>query len=204
MILLLTSSGLDAPELIDAADRLLTRRTGSGARRALVVAHDRLPENKPYLDEVRDQLERIGVGDTVEVFLVETASLPGPGEFDLVYVCGGNTFNILNEMRRTGADAVVSAEARRGALYVGVSAGSIIAGPDIAIAGWGSAGDSNDTGMTDTRGLGLVDILTYPHFEDRLAHEVETFRDRTRYPIEPIRDGQALLVESGRISRVGL
>ena len=75
-----------------------------------------------------------------------------------MYVCGGNTFKILHKLRETRLDVYITKQVEQGALYVGVSAGSIIAGPDIEIAGWGSEGDENEVNLQDLEGFNFTDI----------------------------------------------
>ena len=48
-----------------------------------------------------------------------------------IYVLGGNTFYLLHHMRRSGLDSLVRRRVEQGALYVGCSAGSIVAGRSI-------------------------------------------------------------------------
>ncbi len=53
---------------------------------------------------------------------------------------------ILNKLRETRLDQFIIENVNKGSIHVGVSVGSIIAGPSIEIAGWGSEGDKNDIG----------------------------------------------------------
>lgn len=50
---------------------------------------------------------------------------------DAVYVCGGNTFVLLDSLRRTGADAVLNERVKAGLPYIGLSAGAVICGASI-------------------------------------------------------------------------
>lgn len=50
---------------------------------------------------------------------------------DIIFVGGGNTFYLLQELRRSGADKIVVQEVNKGKLYIGESAGAVIACPDI-------------------------------------------------------------------------
>ncbi|NUY57754.1 Type 1 glutamine amidotransferase-like domain-containing protein, partial [Salinivibrio sp. EAGSL] len=45
---------------------------------------------------------------------------------DYIYVTGGNTFFLLQELQRTGADTVISEQVNSGKIYIGESAGSIV------------------------------------------------------------------------------
>ncbi|MBG9910411.1 peptidase S51 [Bacillus xiamenensis] len=50
---------------------------------------------------------------------------------DVIYVSGGNTFYLLQELRKHGLDHVLKEEMSKGKLYIGESAGSIIMAPNI-------------------------------------------------------------------------
>lgn len=52
-------------------------------------------------------------------------------EADCIYVGGGNTFFLLQELRRTGADRAIINQVRAGTPYIGESAGSVITAPNI-------------------------------------------------------------------------
>lgn len=50
---------------------------------------------------------------------------------DIIYVAGGNTFYLLQELKRTGTDKLLADEINKGKLYIGESAGAILTAPDI-------------------------------------------------------------------------
>ncbi|KAB7701487.1 peptidase S51 [Plesiomonas shigelloides] len=50
---------------------------------------------------------------------------------DAIYVCGGNTFFLLQELIRTGTDKLIKNHINAGKLYIGESAGSVILSPNI-------------------------------------------------------------------------
>jgi dipeptidase E len=80
---------------------------------------------------------------------------------DLVFVMGGNTFNLLHHLQTRGGLELATAHVRRGGPYFGSSAGAVLAGADIAVAGFA---DPNDAGVVDTSGLGLLgDAIVRPH-----------------------------------------
>lgn len=85
---------------------------------------------------------------------------------DIIFVAGGNTFFLLQELRRTGADQLIIDEVNQGKLYIGESAGAIVACPDI---GYSSIMDdpAKATDLTDYTGLGLVDFYVVPHYQSR-------------------------------------
>jgi len=112
-----------------------------------------------------------------------------------IMVLGGNTFYLWHHMVRSGLAAIVR---RRvvddGALYVGLSAGSIVAGRSISTAFWKGwddptvVPDCDWTTPTAVDALGLVDCSFFPHHDESweatvrsrspsLGHEVVTLRE---------------------------
>lgn len=82
---------------------------------------------------------------------------------DLLFVGGGNTFALLDELlRHDFLPAVRAYLAAGGALYGG-SAGAILTGADISIA---DGVDANDVGLTRTAALDLLGgLVVRPHYE---------------------------------------
>jgi dipeptidase E len=114
--------------------------------------------------------------------------------FDALYIQGGNTFHLLDQMRRSGADRIIRELVAHGTVYCGVSAGSIVAGPEIGIAGWSPDWDRNEVGLTDLSGLRLVPFLLSPHYVPEDAALIAA-RLPLPYPILALRDGQAWVVD---------
>lgn len=52
-------------------------------------------------------------------------------DYDIIYVYGGNTYTYLDRIRRTKLDEFIKNHVHNGKVFIGTSAGSIIAGPNI-------------------------------------------------------------------------
>ena len=85
---------------------------------------------------------------------------------DIIFVAGGNTFFLLQELRRTGADQLIIEEVNKGKLYIGESAGAIVACPDIGYS-FSMDDPKKAADLTDYTGLGLVDFYVVPHYQSR-------------------------------------
>lgn len=193
MRLLLTSSGFSSSHIRDFFISLLPKPPREC--RVLFVAHVEDEEDRGYADETLRQLERLGFSDIVFFNLLDPV-FSEEGDFDVIYMSGGSTYRILDRLRKTGAGDFVARAVRSGrTLYFGVSAGSIVAGPDIDIAGWGADGDVNDIGLEDLTGLRLTDFLLYPHYREEQKAEVEAYQAKTKFRVLPLADGEAVYVD---------
>ncbi len=121
---------------------------------------------------------------------------------DIIFVNGGNTFYLLKWIRESGFDKVLPGFLKRGGLYVGVSAGSYVAGPTIEQAVWKHQ-DRNRVGITDFRALGLVPFLITAHFEEKYRAVIDQAAKMTSYPIVALTDQQALVVCEKKIQIIG-
>jgi dipeptidase E len=150
-----------------------------------------------WIDKDRDVLTRMGFRYTE----LDLASAPTErlteslNDVDLIYVAGGYTYYLLEQMRNTGFDAVLAKFMERGGLYVGASAGALIAGPDIEPC---SSLDDPKYGpsLTSTKGLGLIDIVPMPHYdmsERSSAIEAIIAKYKDAYKVVPITDDEAIV-----------
>lgn len=131
-------------------------------------------ETKPWIQGDRRQLEVLGCEvTTLELASAERADVEEAlAPVDGVFVSGGNSYLVLWHALRSGfADVVVPRVESGELLYVGTSAGAILAGPDLEPA----ASPDNRAVVPElesTRGLGLVDFTVLPHDDEpgRAAH----------------------------------
>lgn len=153
--------------------------------------------------EETSTLESLGM--TVDVLEVSSASydsiVNSLTKNDIIFVGGGNTFFLLQELRRSGADQILIREVEKGKLYIGESAGSIISCPDI---GYCADMDSPEKApdLSDYAGLNLVDFYIVPHIgntEMGEAAEKAVEKYSSELELKAITDEQVILVEEGRV-----
>ena len=155
------------------------------------------------VEEETSTLESLGM--MVDVLEVSSASydsiVNSLTKNDVIFVGGGNTFFLLQELRRSGADQILIREVEKGKLYIGESAGSIITCPDI---GYCADMDSPEKApdLTDYAGLNLVDFYIVPHIgnaEMGEAAEKAVEKYSSELELKAITDEQVILVEEGRV-----
>jgi len=121
---------------------------------------------------------------------------------DVIFVFGGNAFDYLDRIRKTGLDKAIKSFVKGGGVYLGLSAGSYVACPTIEAATWKHA-DKNTIGLKNLRGLNLVPFLITAHFENKYREIIEQAAKTTKYPIIALTDKQAVLVKGKQIRIIG-
>ncbi len=119
-------------------------------------------------------------------------------DMDVLYVTGGNTYYLLEAMNKINFQEVLDVFFKRGGIYLGSSAGSIVMCPDIDFIG--DVDDSSKANLESTTAHDLIDFSIVPHinqakfnnaFEDILN---SANKDKK---IIGLRDDQALWIEDG-------
>lgn len=155
-----------------------------------------------FIDEGIGTLEELGY----KVDIVDIAKLDEPrlkrvlSEAEGVCVSGGNTFYLLQELRRKGLAEILAYRIQAGMPYIGESAGAIITAPDIAYA---QIIDDRTAApeLTDYSGLNVFDHYVLPHlgedpFKETTAETVRTYGNHIH--LVPINNSEAILVDGGK------
>ncbi|MDR0194576.1 MAG: Type 1 glutamine amidotransferase-like domain-containing protein [Myroides sp.] len=84
---------------------------------------------------------------------------------DYIFVSGGNTFYLLQELRQSGAEQMIKEQIALGKVYIGTSAGSVIMSPDIEYL---EAMDdkSKATSLESYKGLEQIDKYLLVHYQN--------------------------------------
>lgn len=80
--------------------------------------------------------------------------------FDVIYMMGGNTFYLMDMIRKYNFDRIIKNAIDNGIIYIGSSAGSIILGNSVEYA---LPFDENNVDMKDFTGLKIIDGIIIPH-----------------------------------------
>ena len=118
-----------------------------------------------YVKEGKKSLEKLGlIVDELEISTASTEEIERKiKNNDFIYVTGGNTFFLLQELKRTGADKLILSEVENGKVYIGESAGSIVTSNNIEY-----VEDMDNIekapNLKEYRGLGLIDFYPIPHY----------------------------------------
>lgn len=116
---------------------------------------------------------------------------------DLIFVAGGNTFYLLDQVKKSGFDKILKEKIESGTIYIGSSAGSLLVCPTIEIAkNFDDANKAPD--LTDYSGLNLVNFLILPHYGDEKyldqMNKVLKQWQNKGFSVKTLRDDQVVII----------
>ena len=82
---------------------------------------------------------------------------------DVIYFTGGNSFFLMDQLRKTETDELLKKELANGKLMIGESAGAIICAPTIQYIEQMDE-KPEDYSQEDNEGLDLIDFYVLPHY----------------------------------------
>jgi dipeptidase E len=174
-------------------------------KKAVFIPTASIPEKmRFYVSADRNALKKLG-------FEVEDLEITGKTEAeihhkimgaDLVFVCGGNSFFLLQEMRRKKVDKILRRFlADKDKFYIGSSAGSVVCCPDIKYVekfdDTSAAPDLKD----NFAGMNLVDFYVLPHFGEFPFAKVaeKTFAEyQDKVDMRAISNAEGILVDGNK------
>ena len=128
--------------------------------------------NRDFVEADRIALEKYGL-DVVEMDVKNRSeeeireAIDGA---DIVLVAGGNTFYLMEKLKKSGADKVIKEFIEKGGMYIGSSAGSIICCPTIE-----GAEEFDDPSLApkldNFDGMGIFKDVIIPHTQKKKYFE---------------------------------
>jgi dipeptidase E len=168
-------------------------------RRVAFVSAASLHDETPYYELARAALGVEPTSLTVEHLRWDADFRPTLARAEAVFVGGGNTYALLRRLRESGLLDAIRDRVRSGLPYVGTSAGSNVAGPNIL-----TTNDWNVVGLAAFDALGLVPFNVNPHYRETdpaMAPGSET-RDERIAEYHLVHDNPVVGIEEGTMVRV--
>ncbi len=195
MKLLLTSAGFENQKIMKKFLEII----GKPAREITVlyiITAANLDKNPYWLRWSKKKLIAVGVTEITE-FDIKEVSWSEIKDYDVIYICGGNTYYLLKRIYETGFDKIIKRFISAGKVYVGESAGSYIACPTIEMATWKHK-DRDRAGLEDLTALNLVPFLVTAHYEPKYEKIIADATANSRYEVKTLTDNQAILILDGQ------
>lgn len=164
-------------------------------------------EYRDYVDEAKEAFAKMGF--EVQILDVSKASEAEAkakiGAAQVLYVSGGNTFYLLRELKKKSLATLIASRVRSGELiYVGESAGAIIAAPSVEYAS--VMDDAGDYGAAAQTGLDLVKFYPVPHYGEEpfvqsAAKILKIYGGKLN--LAPINNAEAIAVHGDKFEILG-
>lgn len=184
----------------DVADLFLKFTQGkcAGKTATFIPTASLVEEVRFYVSAGKVALEKLGVSvDELEISTASKEEIESKlQKNDYIYIAGGNTFFLLQELKRTGADKLIIEQINLGKMYVGESAGTIVMSRNIEY-----VKEMDDFAAAPKLGsfssLGLVDFYPVPHhtnfpFKESVENIISNYNGEL--DLYPISNKQVIIV----------
>ena len=201
--LFLTSSFADvAKRFPDFAGQELNGKTV-----AFISTASAVEAFKFYVRKARKSFKKLGIAiDELDVSIASKEEINKKLEdSDFIYVSGGNTFYLLQELKRTEADKVIIEQINKGKIYIGESAGSIILSPDIEYVEMVDDRTKAES-LSSSTALGVVDFYPLPHHDNfpfKKIVEKIIVKYEAKLNLKPISNNQVITVSGDKVDCIG-
>ena len=156
--------------------------------------------DKKAFAELEIDVEILNIEQKTEQEIAETLS-----RNDFIYVSGGNTFYLLQELIKSKSNKLISEQINNGKLYIGASAGSIILSPNIEYIE-GVDDKTKAPELVDYSGLAVIDFYPLPHYKNEpFTESIENIFEkyRNQIPLIPISNSQVIEYKNNKKSIKG-
>ena len=118
-----------------------------------------------YVGSARKLFKKLGASVTeIDVSTEAYSTIQAVFEdADVIYFTGGNSFFLMDQLRKTETDELLKKELANGKLMIGESAGAIICAPTIQYIEQMDE-KPEDYSQEDNEGLDLIDFYVLPHY----------------------------------------
>lgn len=209
MKLLLTSAGLANKSIVDALQELTQKPFNELNLAFNPTASNLEAGDKWWLLEDLATCKKLGFKS---IDIIDISALPKKvwkprlENADVLFFEGGNTFHLMYWIKKIGLGELLP-ELLTTRVYVGVSAGSIVATPSLVLSSSEKSAVEEIGETASVKGTGLVDFLIEPHINNAYFPEltfdyIEKESKKVEYPIFALDDNSAIKVIDGDIKVV--
>lgn len=205
MKLLLTSGGFTNKSISDALFVMVGKKPEDTTLCFVPTASNVEVDDKGWFI---DDLVNIKKQNFREILITDISAVPEDvwrpqmEKADILWFEGGNTYHLMRWINKSGL-AKILPDLLKNRVYVGVSAGSMVTSPDLALR-MNQAIYGGDTEEEQMDGLNLVDFYFLPHlyspyFPERMEENAKKVAKDVSRKIYFLDDQSALKVVDGRV-----
>ena len=163
------------------------------------------PDGFPfYIEADRKALKKLGLNvNDLEISKASKDEITSKiKNADYIFVAGGNTFFLLQEMKRTGVDKLINEHINDEKLYIGSSAGSAILSKNIEYLKFMDDPKIATELRNDFSALSAIDFYIVPHFNNFPFKKVaeKTIKEYSgKIDLRPINNKQVIVFKKNEV-----
>ena len=196
-MIFLTSNGLTSEEL---RSEFITAIQGKGNRCAIIpTAMEKDKDHDQWLAQTKDSLEQYGLG--CDYFYFGQHENEKLYDYDVVYICGGNVFYLMQMIKQCCAEEILRKTAQE-KVVVGVSAGSLIMQKDLELIRDLIPRMNKRVKLKDLTALDITNNIEHlPHktryigIIDAFEKRVKTYERKVGHKVICLEDGQGIIID---------
>ncbi|MDQ0876519.1 dipeptidase E [Paenibacillus sp. V4I3] len=206
--MLLTSDGFTTSKITEALLRLIDQSPNKSTAAIIPTAHGRLKSLAPVSIKAKQAFESMGFqkSDFIDIEFENAEKLY---DYDVICLSGGNPYYLLHHLKSSGADKIIKELSNKGTVLVGISAGTVVLGPDIRIVDHFTP-QFNHLGLNELTALELIQLVIFPHYgtNNKFPHEkthetrIQEFEKLYQHEVERITDNEAIYFNGGVIEKI--
>ncbi|HCM86040.1 MULTISPECIES: Type 1 glutamine amidotransferase-like domain-containing protein [Enterococcus] len=152
-----------------------------------------------FVDEAKQVFENLNFSvDVLDISTENSSTIANTLEKnDFIYISGGNTFYLLEQLKASGAFEVLLSKINAGKIYIGESAGAVITSENIDYASQMDDKSKAPT-LNSYTGLNLIPYSPLPHYKEepfsQITIDIFNKYDKINDMI-PLTNSEALIVK---------
>lgn len=200
--LLLTSNGFYTDAIKKQFLKLIDGEVNE-MKVAIITTASPHKEKNRYAQKAKEDFREMGF-QNIDFIDLEFDNPECLTQKDIIYINGGNPFNLLFHTKQSGADKILRQLVSKNVVIVGVSAGAVLLGPNIKVVHFFTP-QMDTLNTRNFSALGLTDHLVFPHydreglFEDSTSKTIEVrlkeFETLENCEITRLKDDEFITVE---------
>jgi dipeptidase E len=172
----LTSNGFFTESIKNEFQTIISEKLPNPKAVIITTASPHKEANK-YAIKAKNVFLTMGI-KRVKFLDIEFEDVNQLKQYNVVYINGGNPFNLLHHMKKSGADLILKELVKQNTVIVGVSAGAVILGPNIELVNHFTP-EMNKVEMNDLTAIAITDKAIFPHYDRE-----DVFKDNSGKSIE--------------------
>ncbi|MBS3681120.1 Type 1 glutamine amidotransferase-like domain-containing protein [Ornithinibacillus massiliensis] len=160
-------------------------------------------ETNKYAIKAKNDFIKMGIKQ-VEFLDIEFDEPNKLKQYNIIYINGGNPFKLLYHMKKSGADSILKELVKQPTIFVGVSAGAVILGPNIEVVNYFTP-EMNVFELNDLTALTITEKAIFPHYDSEdifanpsgksIEERLTEFERQKNMSVTRLREDQILLID---------